>query len=189
VPLSTFVIFDVDGVLIDSREAVRQAYASVDIVVPEKAWGISWREWLPEMVESESRAKKLHVAKNEAYPGMIRKFARELPPIKTLRELLMLDVRVGILTAASLHAARMVSIHLGIHRDVEFIGTECRNKVEVLARLSDKGQYVDDHDQFFNIKNFDKIGWRFIHYVPTMSSDDLMEVLEDGRYHLSRREE
>ena len=62
-----FVVFDVDGVLVDTRELVVQAYRDVGVEMPENAWGLPWHEWLPALVGDDGRAAELHREKTRRY--------------------------------------------------------------------------------------------------------------------------
>lgn len=69
--LTTSVVFDIDGVIIDSREMVREAYSACGVVMPDDAWGKPWQEWLPKQISNKGLARAVHKEKTERYLQMI----------------------------------------------------------------------------------------------------------------------
>ncbi len=64
-------IFDLDGTLVDTRAAVKEAYRRVGVTMPDDAWGVPWTAWL--------KSKSLHENKAKAYPRCLKEFASKLP--------------------------------------------------------------------------------------------------------------
>lgn len=120
-------VFDLDGTLVDTREAVRQAYLAVGVVYPTGAWGIPWQEWTQ---LSGNDAERIHTAKNAAYPAALKKYAKRLP---LLPYALYLDA--PILTGASRGAVRTLEEWLGVKLNV----------VLTSATTSDKINWLNDH--------------------------------------------
>ena len=72
-----FASFDVDGTLVDTRAAVKSAYAAIGIDMPNAAWGSPWRAWLPGLCGNDvEKAQLLHKAKTKRY----LKALKENPP-------------------------------------------------------------------------------------------------------------
>lgn len=65
------VVFDVDGVLIDSYELVREAYSRAGVVMSEWAWGLHWKQWLPNVAGTMDEAIRVHDLKNDIYTEML----------------------------------------------------------------------------------------------------------------------
>lgn len=65
------VIFDLDGTLVDSKEAVKQAYLRAGVTMPEWAWGRPWREWMTDPMA--------HALKAMYYPAALKEHGRKLP--------------------------------------------------------------------------------------------------------------
>ena len=43
--MSRVFVWDLDGTLLDSRDAVRRAYLEAGVVMPDDAWGKPWQVW------------------------------------------------------------------------------------------------------------------------------------------------
>lgn len=63
-------VFDVDGVLADTRQAVKDAYFAVGVDQPDDVWGLSWRLWLPAIVGDD--APQRHAAKQIFYENALK---------------------------------------------------------------------------------------------------------------------
>ena len=57
-------LFDLDGTLVNTRLAVKEAYRQVGIEMPDDAWGKPWTEWL--------NNKFAHDAKAKIYPDVLK---------------------------------------------------------------------------------------------------------------------
>lgn len=75
----TTYAFDLDGTLVDTREAVRQAYLCAGVSMPDEAWGLPWETWLEDPAA--------HDRKNAAYPDCLRRYAVKLPLLDVCRRL------------------------------------------------------------------------------------------------------
>lgn len=85
------IVFDLDGVLLDTREIVRRSYLLAGVHMPHDAWGRPWQEWCDEEV---------HDLKNELYVHEVR-HARPLPAYWVAHDLGDQGVPVMMLTSAS----------------------------------------------------------------------------------------
>jgi len=72
------VIFDLDGVLVDTRDLVCEAYRHVGVTMPDDAWGKAWHEWLPGAIRaaglpigSAGDVQRLRQAKQRSYVTML----------------------------------------------------------------------------------------------------------------------
>lgn len=104
---------DVDGVLADTRAAVRKAYARAGVEQPEEAWGISWKIWLPALVGD--RAAEVHVEKQHHYAALLAGGAADrLPGADMAKALADAGHSVHFVTAASEVSASAVLRTLGL---------------------------------------------------------------------------
>lgn len=156
---------DIDGVLIDSKELVQQAYRDVGIEMPFEAWGHPWGQWLPAFVESYDDAKVIHEKKTKAYVNLLKGgavAANALPFSQIVRALerdTMSDVYY--VTGAAQDAALTILDELGLNTGklvASSIGTNPRGAV--LKSLSPYGIYVDDRIE--GQSPAIEAGWKFI---------------------------
>lgn len=127
-------VFDLDGTLIDSQEAVRRAYEAAGVRMPPEAWGKPWREWLGD--------EAAHRRKEALYPEFLRQYARPKALYRTAQRL-----RAPVLTGASGAAAKAVQEAFG-PLSVALAGATAEAKGRWLAARAAGGFYVDDllHD-------------------------------------------
>jgi phosphoglycolate phosphatase-like HAD superfamily hydrolase len=119
-------VFDLDGVLIDSRDAVREAYKRVGCVMPDDAWGRPWYEWCG----IEPHTRKVAVYKQMILAGEVP----TLPPLEVLRELRDANKWVGIFTGASHEAVTGIMAREGLRSGVRLLGwsESKKGKYEIL---------------------------------------------------------
>lgn len=65
-------IFDVDGVLVDTFDLHKKAYAACGVDVPDYSFGRSWRDWLPQHVGSFEEAERINRRKRQAQLEMLQ---------------------------------------------------------------------------------------------------------------------
>jgi FMN phosphatase YigB (HAD superfamily) len=148
-----FVVFDLDGCLVDTRDLVEQAYYAAGVTMPPEAWGQPWQAWLPTalsgtggLVEAVRRAKSANYLRllKESAPGL-------LPPweaFMSYRASEHSDVR--IMSGAGLPAVEALLRHIGGKME-HVLGWEMtvEKKAEVLNSLPKPNRqvvYIDDHD-------------------------------------------
>lgn len=85
------MVFDMDGVLVDTREANRQAYLRCGVVPPDDHHVRPWQTWC---------SPEQHDAKAEYFPDCLREYGRELPHLD-LALSQSRDLPVVVLTNAS----------------------------------------------------------------------------------------
>jgi hypothetical protein len=141
-------VYDLDGVLIDSRAAVEGAYLEVGVIMPDGAWGKPWHEWLPQLLGSHVEARIVHKRKTDIYPGMIQLLGHELPLAHEARMRMARNEHVYVLTGASMRcmkaALRVCELQ---HATILGFGCEIATKVAALDQLSQHhahGVYYDD---------------------------------------------
>lgn len=163
-----FVAFDMDGCLVDTREAVEWAYWFVGVKMPTTAWGKPWHEWLPDYVGDPETAAQIHNDKNEVYLKMLDTAALTvLPPMHVLEKAVQESTfGVGVLTGASEQAARKILGDHMIERMTVGYGMTSASKTTVLETLRteyDDVVYVDD-DWSRGALVAAQADVRFIHY-------------------------
>jgi len=144
-------VFDMDGVLIDTRKAVEAAYARAGVTMPAEAWGLRWQEWC---------SREAHDRKNAMYPTMLNLYARELPAFKILQQF-----GGSVLTSASTHAARLVQEYLRFPFHLVGAGCTTDDKIGVLKTIRGGVVYVDD-DLRKGLAIMQGARCRFIHARP-----------------------
>lgn len=107
------ISFDLDGVLLHSKPLVRRAYQRAGLTMPdedwERVWGLSWTEWLPNMMGGVFAARQLHEAKNRAYARILRdEEILGTTAVRYFRELCTEGVTPYVVTCASEVAATLV---------------------------------------------------------------------------------
>ena len=123
--------FDLDGTLVDTRDAVLKSYRAAGVEPPHDFWGKPWRAWLSD--------KQAHDRKNEEFrkPDTLKAVKR----LKTM-ELFCQDHSL-VLTAASAPAARVILAHYDLRPAALFWELDAEGKVEVL-NSHPAGIYFDD---------------------------------------------
>jgi FMN phosphatase YigB (HAD superfamily) len=133
--------FDLDGTLLDNKQAVIEAYRVAGVEMPPDAWGRPWKEWLFNSNQ--------HDLKNAAYPSMLEKYGRPLPALDIMR---MWWPNTHILTGASPGAANAALdfLHVGRHVGIDW-GMTTRDKLAWLRqeyRPYEPCLYYDDDEAF-----------------------------------------
>ena len=142
--LTRCFVFDLDGTLLDSRDAVKRAYLEAGVEMPDGVWGSPWQSWC---------GIAAHSVKTRIYRDMLmRGEVPTLPAMDVVRELLAADEYVGILTGASHEAVTCVMEREHLTRATLFGWSATRvHKKNRLAELSTSASrphitYVDDED-------------------------------------------
>ena len=181
------IFFDMDGVLFDTKSAVKAAYSAVGLNADE-AQGRTWREWLVPKY-GQHVARQLHEAKNMHYLKMIeRDLVPIFPNLNTLRAELDLGHVTGIVTSASEEATRALLLkHLtadqinALHCIVFEAGYMQKKHTLLahtpfahvnMARVDERFIYVDDNEQAgcgivaeVNMR-LGYPAWEFLHFDP-----------------------
>lgn len=175
------VIFDIDGVLIDSEPLVREAYRRVNVEMPEDAWGQPWHVWLPKIVEPEY-IDRVRAQKAAAYFVILQEnlVAHTLPAAFLARDLIAEGHPIRFITGASVAAAEYILEMISIPPN-HAIGYEL-NTEERIRRLTMwqtlqgfNSIYVDDRVEGETVA--DRSGTKFLHYIG-QAQKDLREELE-----------
>lgn len=156
---------DIDGVLIDSRELVKESYRSVGIEMPIEAWGHPWKQWLPAFVGSYEDAEKLHTKKTEMYVDVLKSGAvrdSALPFAMIARALERDPVsQVYYVTGAAEKTAITILSELGLNpKNLIASSIATTPRADILKKLSPYGVYVDDRIE--GQVPAQDAGWKFI---------------------------
>jgi len=169
---------DLDGTLADTDALNREAYRRVGVEVPPNAAGLSYREWLGDLV-GIGDVERVHTAKQVWYGillGDVDPHTLALPPTRLARTLLYGDARrsatVSCLTAASHECARTLLRRLGLSVPVKPQLTYDARRV-ILSRAMSVAKhrgtgsvvYVDDMGSTVERLTEDVPGLRLLHYT------------------------
>lgn len=186
-PSRTLTVYDMDGVLFDTVQAVLDSYREAGVeTYGDMPIGLSWEQWLVPLYGRE-RAEELHTEKNRIYRRKI--LANEvgtLPPLKLLRS----NVRSSrVCTSASRDAANtLLSFHIGSdhHSLPVHTGATPEMKVEELVGVGRMAWpqhfvYVDDRRDLGQriVDAANRLGtgtWRLVHYRGQSYEDFAREV-------------
>lgn len=173
------VVFDIDGVLMDTKQAVFEAYKRAGVLMPPEAWGKPWNEWLPRRV-NPFRAEEIHKAKNDIYPTLLSEYSKPLSGSVLAREYIDQNVEVKFITGSSLVAAEVVlkTLDLPIDRLVGYqLSTE--QKARELRLLQDENSETVAIDDLDNLSFFCWLmRMPLITYYAKESSEELKRRIE-----------
>lgn len=157
------VVFDVDGVLIDTREQVHEAYARCGVTMPPEAFTKSWTEWLPDLAGGVFAATRIHKRKTQVYLQLLDEMPpKVLPAGRMLREYRGAGLDMHAITSASEESVCQALVRAGLGF-VPVLGFELDRKSKntiLQEKFVKPGVYVDDNGSF----RVTASGWRFVHY-------------------------
>jgi hypothetical protein len=168
----SFWVLDVDGVVADTRSAVKLAYKAAGVEQPDDVWGLSWKFWLPSIVGDA--APEVHKLKQTYYESLLEEGAAEpLPGADLARALIDAGQSVQFITSASQRSAHAVLKSLRIDYS-RLVAAEVTHAERVKYLLDVKVTfvthpayspthftYVDDREEGADVA--DKAGWLFTH--------------------------
>src|SRR5262245_21811883 len=114
--------FDLDGVLVDTRRAVVEAYKYVGVDMPDGAWGLPYREW-----HTVHNADELHKKKNTYYYKTVGLFAKPMPLLKVAE-----SWKYPVLTGASHTAVEIICLKFAMNLFVPLRGASLDDKIKWL---------------------------------------------------------
>ena len=156
---------DIDGVLVNSRHLVKEAYAKVGVNMPDEAWGHPWQMWLPSVVGSLGDARKAHDEKTLVYVDVIKSGAaveNKLPYADVLLALeAMFPGDVSYVTGAAHDAAEAILESLKLTPSqllASSVSTSERSAI--LKSIDETGVYIDD--RIDGQAPAREAGWKFV---------------------------
>lgn len=169
------IILDIDGVLFDTEEVVRAAYAEAGAEVPPGQWGKPWATWLIDFCSGdEEMARGIHERKTKLYIENIGK-VKPLPPARLLLDEQIAPGNIRLLTAANRTATLKLLSHFGVDRHaLEGAALTAEGKADALVEMDDATFgphiYVDDHAEMLNTiqdlaQHRMNETWTFHHYT------------------------
>lgn len=130
-------IFDMDGTIVDSRRAVRDAYKRAGMELPDDAWGKTAKEW--------GCPPDVHKMKTSLYPTLLLRLGRRLHSADLLE-----TVHGEVLTGASMES--VAAVRKFLKHDFPLAGVSCsaKMKIDILKSCASSGVviYVDDDYDF-----------------------------------------
>jgi phosphoglycolate phosphatase-like HAD superfamily hydrolase len=156
---------DIDGVLIDSRELVRESYKHVGVDMPNEAWGHPWKTWLPDAVGSHELATELHERKTSEYVQVLKSGAVQRNALPFARVMSLLerqdDTSVFYVTGATREVAETILSELGLNvENLLAAGVSTDERLEIMQSIAPTGTYVDD--RIAGHRPAALAGWNFV---------------------------
>ena len=156
---------DIDGVLVNSRHLVKEAYMRVGVSMPDEAWGHPWQMWLPSVVGSLAEARKVHSEKTLTYVDVIRSGAALENKLPYADVLLALETvfpgDVTYVTGAAHDAAEAVLDSLGLTASALLASSvSTSERTEILRGIASTGVYIDD--RIDGQAPAREAGWKFV---------------------------
>jgi hypothetical protein len=173
------IIFDLDGVLINSKDIVIQAYEDAGVTAPDDIFSQEGTRWLEDLVGASSM-KEVQQNKDKAYLRLLlQENVQFLPPFSTALKLKRDgDQELGIMTHAPLGSILNVCERANDDKlgwpftfFMEKITTPQR--MQRLDTIDSHGVYIDDQDRLVHVPD----GWTFIKY----DGQDVMTLYEEIR--------
>lgn len=128
-------VFDLDGTLLDTEEAVRKAYIMAGVTPPANFFGRPAWEWMKDTPLN----RELHKQKNRHYKETTWRMVTALPMLE------LFDRTKGIiLTGASQEAARMLCEKFNIQPSKLLTCLSVKDKINWLNKQEEPGIYFDD---------------------------------------------
>lgn len=160
------VLFDLDGVLLDSQDTVLRAYERAGVTAPKDIFAKEGTHWLQKYFKNDERAAiRAHHAKNMAYLDYIGD-APKLPPFDVARDLPAAGHVIGVLTGAPIGTMYRLQRVDDTWRSFTYTyeGARFGSKEVHLNNLSNtlpqvRKVYVDDRTSVVMPPD-----WHFVHY-------------------------
>lgn len=130
-------VFDMDGTIVDSYAAVREAYKRAGLVLPDDAWGKPAHEW--------GCTSHVHKMKSSLYPMILLRLGRRLHAADLLHM-----TNGSVLTGSSEAGVNAVKKFLKHGFEVSGFACSAEDKLTILDKKAHKARvfYVDDDLDF-----------------------------------------
>jgi hypothetical protein len=163
-------VFDLDGVLIDSKRIVIDAYRDAGVEAPENILACEGVEW--GQVTQHQRA-----IKNVCYVNRIgAEMITWLPPLQVagiLKELSnWMTVVMSGAPSGTLSVLRKRSTAWPFRYGYDGLKTPDKMR-KIAGYVGMRGVYVDDNDRFIDLPD----DWRFVHYTGQLAEELLKEII------------
>lgn len=132
--------FDLDGTLVDTRQAVLRAYMDVGVTPPDDFFVRPWHTWLTSYENNQAK----HDAKNARYRELMH-LVRPMPLLELFRELSRHNKVV--LTGASKDAVHTIYTHFDIKCSKTLWGLTVDQKIGYMNSFGDRGIMFEDQLQ------------------------------------------
>lgn len=154
------VSFDLDGTLVDTRDAVRRSYRIAGVEMPDYAFGLPWQEWLPQLVDDTLEATQIHQTKTSIYLDILNSDGP--PPFKILpatliarkllsdRENRLHSIGVSVITAATSVATLRILDLIGLKPSITCSNVTLLERLKHLDTYPSGTVYVDDNCETVN---------------------------------------
>ena len=147
-------VFDLDGTLFDTKQAVFEAYKAAGVIMPDDAWGKPWHQWL----DDETIRQK----KQKIYPEYVEKHAKALPLWDMFREMQDAKMNPIILTGAGSAAVWAL-----MNRYPDLLIPTIRYELTIEDKIShmgmfDEGIYFDDSSEAVTIMKERLPKWQIV---------------------------
>ena len=125
-------VYDFDGLLVETKAAIKQAWRLVGVTPPKDFWKRHWRTWCDD--------EALYEKRNQVF------IAKCLPLIKPLPMLQLAAATGGlILTSGAQYRVVACLSHLGVTNCMVKCGLDVKQKAEELNSFKKPGVYFDDN--------------------------------------------
>ncbi|WP_157528525.1 hypothetical protein [Nocardia sp. NRRL S-836] len=173
-------MFDIDGVLVDTREIVRRAYAEVGVELPDHLWGTTWRNWLPPLCGGDLlRAQVVHDRKTRSHLDLLsRTRVTTLAGAEAARELHSRGWTVKFITSGTREVVQRTLHSADPSLNGFLAGTDLDStgKRKALEEISPAGGvYVDDNYDL-GVKVTGGSTWKLVHFHGQAETELIKEI-------------
>lgn len=178
--MSAVVVFDVDGVLVDTREIVRRAYAEVGIELPDRLWGSTWRTWLPELCGGDPlRAQAVHDQKTRSHLDLLgTSRVATLAGADAARELHSRGWIVKFITSSTREVVRRTLDSADPSLSGFLAGTDLDStgKRRALDAISPAGGVYVDDNHGLGVKVTEGSTWKLVHFHDQSATELIKQI-------------
>jgi phosphoglycolate phosphatase-like HAD superfamily hydrolase len=175
------IIFDMDGVLINSKDIIIQAYEDAGVVAPDDPLSQEGTRWLEDLIGASS-VKEVRRNKDKAYLRLLlQENVQFLPPFHAALKLYENEEirhELGIFTGAPIGTVLKVierATDEGLPWPFTFYTEKITTseRMRTLDTIDSLGVYIDDQDRLVHVPS----GWSFIKY-DDQSAETLYEEVK-----------
>jgi phosphoglycolate phosphatase-like HAD superfamily hydrolase len=169
------VIFDLDGVLIDSEHLIEESYRAAGVEPPRNVLAREGNQWLAEQVGDEFVAQ-IRRTKSMKYLAGIRNGDAPYTHAYIAAYHLRNDYTLGIMSGAP--AGTIDVLRANNHTwpfTIAFSNVRTPRKMELIQYLQVPGVYIDDQTYGIDLPD----NWTFIHYT-NQTTQELMDEVKNA---------